>query len=240
MPISRLFTDTMLAPGKTVELAEDQTHYLRHVMRLKPDDRIILFDGKGGEYRARIVDMGRRHARCEPESFDPVDRELSCRIHIIQAANRSEKIETVLQKCTELGAASFQICASERAALRLDAGKRRARLGRWQRIIVEAAEQSGRTAMPEVQWLDDLASIRPIGAAYTLHPEGAMQWAEARDMLTAQHDVSFAVGPEGGWSVNDLARLAELGFQSLRFGPRILRTETAAPALTAALQALRG
>ena len=238
MPISRLFTDAPLALRQPVDLAEEQAHYRRQVMRLKPGDRVILFNGLGGEYPARIVAMDRRHARCEPESFDPVDRELACRIHIIQAANRSEKIETVLQKCTELGAASFQACVSERAAIRLEPGKREARLQRWQRIIVEAAEQSGRTAVPTVRWHDALAAVEPVGAAYALHPEGAAPWSELRGEMAAQRDISLAVGPEGGWSDGDLARLSELGFTPLRFGSRILRTETAAPALTAAVQAL--
>jgi 16S rRNA (uracil1498-N3)-methyltransferase len=238
MPVSRLFTDTSLTPNQPVDLTEEQAHYLRHVMRLKPGDRVVLFNGRGGEYPARITTLDRRHACCEPESFEPVDRELACRIHIVQAANRSEKIETVLQKCTELGAASFQVCVSERAAFRLDAGKRDARLQRWQRIIVEAAEQSGRTAIPEVQWRHELAAALPVGAAYALHPEAAEPWTEVRDKLAMQRDVTLAVGPEGGWSVADLTRLSDLGFQPLRFGPRVLRTETAAPALTAAIQAL--
>jgi 16S rRNA (uracil1498-N3)-methyltransferase len=238
MPISRLFTDAPLAPHQPVDLDEEQAHYLRQVMRLKPGDRVILFNGQGGEYPAHIVAMDRRHARCEPESFDPVERELACRIHIIQAANRSEKIETVLQKCTELGAAGFQVCASERAAFRLEPGKREARLQRWQRIIVEAAEQSGRTAVPRVCWHDALGDVAPVGAAYALHPEGAVDWTEVRGEMATQQDISLAVGPEGGWSDGDMARLSGLGFTPLRFGPRILRTETAAPALTAAIQAL--
>jgi 16S rRNA (uracil1498-N3)-methyltransferase len=238
MPTSRLFIDKPLALHQPVDLVEEQAHYLRQVMRLKPYDRVTLFNGLGGEYPARIVDLDRRHARCEPESFDAVDRELACRIHIIQAANRSEKIETVLQKCTELGAASFQVCVSERAAFRLDASKRETRLQRWQRIIVEAAEQSGRTAVPTVHWHDALAAIEPIGVAYALHPESALDWSEVRAGLATQTDISLAVGPEGGWSDGDLTRLMELGFRPLRFGSRILRTETAAPALTAAIQAL--
>jgi 16S rRNA (uracil1498-N3)-methyltransferase len=240
MPTSRLFTDAPLSLHQPVELTEEQAHYLRQVMRLKPGDHVILFNGKGGEYPARIVVMDRHHARCEPASFDAVERELACRIHIIQAANRSEKIETVLQKCTELGAASFQVCVSERAAFRLESGKRDARLQRWQRIIVEAAEQSGRTAVPRLEWHDALGAVRPIGAAYALHPEGAVDWTEARAELATQQDISLAVGPEGGWSDGDLAKLSALGFRPLRFGLRILRTETAAPALTAAIQALLG
>jgi len=238
MPTSRLFTDKPLAPHQPVDLTEEQAHYLRQVMRLKPGDHVILFNGLGGEYPAHIVAMDRHHARCEPESFDPVDRELACRIHVIQAANRSEKIETVLQKCTELGAASFQVCVSERAAFRLEEAKREARLQRWQRIIVEAAEQSGRTAVPAVHWHDALAAIEPVGIAYALHPEGGAVWASVRAGLALEADISLAVGPEGGWSDGDLTRLTDLGFIPLRFGSRILRTETAAPALTAAIQAL--
>ena len=238
MSISRLYIDADLAPGRAVELPEDQAHYLRQVMRLKCGDDVILFNGRGGEYPARVTALERRRASCEPAAFDAVERELPCRIHIVQAANRSEKIETVLQKCTELGAASFQICASERAAFRLDQAKCDARLTRWRRIIVEAAEQSGRTRVPHVDWIDALAGIAAHGAAYALHPQGQTHWPDVRAHLTAATEVSLAVGPEGGWSGRDLAQLSALGFRPLQFGERILRTETAAPALTAALQAL--
>lgn len=240
MPISRLYIDADLAPGRAVELPEEQAHYLRQVMRLKCDDAVILFNGRGGEYPARVTALERRRACCEPEAFDAVDRELPCRIHIVQAANRSEKIETVLQKCTELGAASFQICASERAAFRLDASKRDARLTRWQRIIVEAAEQSGRTMVPDVRWVDALPEIAARGTAYALHPQGRTHWPAVRAGLATATEVSLAVGPEGGWSTRDLETLTTLGFSPLQFGSRILRTETAAPALSAALQALWG
>jgi len=229
MPISRLYIDADLSPGRAVDLPEDQAHYLRQVMRLKR-----------GDAPARVTALERRHASCEPESFDAVERELPCRIHIVQAANRSEKIETVLQKCTELGAASFQICASERAAFRLDTAKRDARLTRWQRIVVEAAEQSGRTRVPDVRWIDALSGVDALGTAYALHPQGHTHWPAVRDGLAAETEVSFAVGPEGGWSPRDLETLAALGFSPLQFGDRILRTETAAPALTAALQGLWG
>lgn len=240
MPIARLFTESQLSLGITVDLTEEQGHYLRHVMRLKPGDPVILFNGFGGEYRANIKNLTRHNTCCEVEEFYPVDRELSCHIHIIQAANRSEKIETVLQKCTELGAASFQICPSERSDLRLHPSKREARLQRWQRIIVEASEQSGRTMVPSCQWRDNLDAIDTSGLSYALHPKGKTYWTGIRDELISQPSISFAVGPEGGWSENDLIKLSSLGFIPLQFGPRILRTETAAPALTAALQSLLG
>jgi 16S rRNA (uracil1498-N3)-methyltransferase len=240
MPISRLYIDADLAPGRAVDLPEEQAHYLRQVMRLGCGDAVILFNGRGGEYPARVTALERRHARCEPVSFDAVDRELPCRIHIVQAANRSEKIETVLQKCTELGVASFQVCASERAAFRLDIPKRDARLTRWQRIIVEAAEQSGRTRVPDVRWVDALPGIAVQGSAYALHPQGETHWPVVRAGLATAAEVTLAVGPEGGWSARDLEALAARGFQPLQFGTRILRTETAAPALTAALQGLLG
>lgn len=238
MSISRLYIDAELTPGRAVELPEDQAHYLRQVMRLKRGDAVMLFNGRGGEYPAHVTALERRLAICEPVSFEAVERELPCRIHIVQAANRSEKIETVLQKCTELGAASFQICASERAAFRLAEDKRDARLTRWRRIIVEAAEQSGRTRVPELCWVDALSGVTALGAAYALHPQGQTHWPNVRTGLATATEVSLAVGPEGGWSERDLDTLSALGFDPLQFGTRTLRTETAAPALTAALQAL--
>ncbi|HXH71653.1 MAG TPA: 16S rRNA (uracil(1498)-N(3))-methyltransferase [Mariprofundaceae bacterium] len=235
----RLYLPQPLQTGHPVTLPTEQAHYLRQVMRLHPGDPIILFNGEGGEYAARIEHLARDHSQCHIEEHIEVERELDCRIHVVQAACRSEKIETVLQKCTELGAASFQIVRSERSDLKLDDNKRASRLERWQKIIVEAAEQSGRTRVPEVNWRESLSAIEPAGLLFTLHPEAASDWFSSRDILATAGDITLAIGPEGGWSPADLQRLQTLKFQPLLFGSRIMRTETAAPALVAAIAAVR-
>ncbi len=234
----RIYINSQLSVGATVDLPDDQAHYLRSVMRLSSGDSIILFNGRGGEYRGRIEQLGRQQPSCMIESFVDISREMPCRVHIVQAACRSEKIETVLQKATELGAASFQVVRSERSSLKLDGAKRIKRIQRWQKIIIEAAEQSGRTAAPSIEWRNGLSDIAQQGACFILHPDATHNWPQQRDAITKAPSITLAIGPEGGWSIRDTEQLSHAGFQPLRFGPRIMRTETAAPALLAAIQSV--
>ncbi len=237
MPICRLFVDHPLQTGASVLLSREQAHYLCHVMRLAAGHAIILFNGEGGEYEAEIDRLERRGGACRVLKFLPVEREFAIPIHIIQAAARSSKIETVLQKGTELGAASFQICATERAPLKLEGARLASRLARWQAIVAEAAEQSGRTRLPAIAWHPSLTDIQQEGLCLCLHVGADTDWDAVRPRIMAADAITLAIGPEGGWSSHDMNTLASQGFSAVRFGPRILRTETAAPALLAAVQA---
>jgi 16S rRNA (uracil1498-N3)-methyltransferase len=125
-----------------------------------------------------------------------------------------------------------------RSSLKLAGEKLVSRLTRWRRIVTEAAEQSGRTAIPDVQWRPHLDKIERPGSLFCLHPEADTPWKTVKEQICRSELASFAIGPEGGWSGHDLDILANLGFQRISFGPRILRTETAAPALLAAVQSL--
>jgi len=234
----RLYLKAPLKSGCEVKLSPEHGHYLRHVMRLARGDFIIVFDGHGGEYAAEIVRLDRAHSTCLIREFINIDRELPVQVHIVQAACHNRKVETVLQKATEMGAASFQIAAGERSQMKLPEQKHRVRLRRWQQIIIEAVEQSGRTRVPAVTWLSALGGIQVRGAGYALHPDAARSWHEVRAAIMKEKETTFVIGPEGGWSAHDLDILAQQSCQSLCFGPRIMRTETAAPALLAAVQAI--
>ncbi len=234
----RIYIAADLGLQQSVEIDAEQAKYLRQVMRLQAGDVITVFNGLGGEYRAELTFLAKDGGSCVLTEYMDVNRELPCRVHIIQAANRSEKIETVIQKATEMGAVSFQVLNSERATLNLPENKREKRLERWQKIIVEAAEQSERTVIPTVEWRDKLAQVEKRGQCFVLHPRDAKLWRNVRDQLSQAQDITIAVGPEGGWTNQELKQLAEQGFQPLVFGERIMRTETAAPALLAAIQAV--
>ena len=234
----RIYVGAELALDVLVAIDMEQARYLRQVMRLQAGDMITVFNGKGGEYKAELTCLAKGEAQCRLIDFIDVSRELSCRVHIIQAANRSEKIETVLQKATEMGAASFQIVNSERATLNLPSAKREKRLQRWQKIISEAAEQSERTSMPSVGWVDKLSAAKKRGRCFVLHPRDAMLWQDIRADIQGLENITLAIGPEGGWSNQELELLQSQGFETLMFGQRIMRTETAAPALLAAIQAV--
>ncbi|MDX8392930.1 MAG: 16S rRNA (uracil(1498)-N(3))-methyltransferase [Mariprofundaceae bacterium] len=248
-PHCRIFTETDLSHAlgqhAKVVLDAEQAHYLRSVMRLATGAKITLFDGNGGEYDGEITRLDKNEACCTLATYHDVDREMTCRVHIIQAACRSEKIEHVLQKSTELGAAGFSIVRSERSTLKLSGQKLNTRLKRWRKIIGEAAEQSGRTHLPDVHWCESLNDIPATELAFVLHPEAATAWNTLRDKLrekiqsaNAKPSISLAIGPEGGFSERDLQTLTANGFHPLCFGPRVMRTETAAPALLAAIAAI--
>ena len=233
----RLFIDSPLQVGRDLALSQAQGHYLRQVMRLAIGDAIILFNGKGGEYEATISQLSKQHSACHILNFRSIDREMPMQVHIVQAAARSDRIEAVLQKGTELGAASFQICSSERTTLKLGDAKLARRLDRWRAIAIEAAEQSGRTCVPDVFWRPSLADVESHSKSFCLHVTSEKSWPEARQEIAGASAITFVIGPEGGWSNRDIEVLETLGFTTLQFGPRIMRTETAAPALLAAVQA---
>ena len=234
----RIYIPSPLSLHEYITIPDNIAHYLRHVMRLYEGDTITIFNGQGGEFHATINQLSKAHAQCTLNQFHDVTRELSIPIHIIQCANKSEKIETVLQKGTELGAASFHIANSQRSALKLSGIKLEKRLQRWQRIIIEAVEQSERTYIPELHWHAKLNEVPCLGQGYALHPHQAQTWAEVRLHISQHPQITYAIGPEGGWSNDDMHVLQEKNFQPLCFGTRIMRTETAAPALLAASQAL--
>ena len=234
----RIYLDAKLELDALVGMDAEQTKYLRQVMRLQVGDMIVVFNGKGGEYEAELTCLVKGEAQCRLIDFIDINRELPCRVHIIQAANRSEKIETVLQKATEMGAASFQIVSSERATFNLPANKREKRILRWQKIVSEAAEQSERTAMPGVCWVDKLSAVALHGQCFVLHPRDARLWQDMRANIQDLEDITLAIGPEGGWSKQELELLQSQGFEALMFGQCIMSTETAAPALLAAIQAV--
>ncbi len=234
----RLYIDEEITVGSSMGLASDQGHYLRTVMRLGPGNPVIIFNGFGGEYQASIEMINKQETSVYIESFVDITREMPVRVHIVQAACRSEKIDVVLQKATELGAVSFSIVRSERSSLKLDGTKLDRRIERWQKIVIEACEQSERTIIPKVQWINKLSDTPNLGLAFTLHPDTDTSWPEQRQHMLSTPDITFAIGPEGGWSNRDIETLAARGFQAVRFGPRVMRTETAAPALLAAVQSL--
>ncbi len=239
MQICRLYIQSALETGQKIIIPIEQRHYLRHVMRLQNGDPVILFNGERGEYEARIHYHGKSETVCHINTFNLADCELPCEINIIQAACSNEKIEHIIQKGTELGAASFQIVCTERSALKLAGHKLDTRLKRWQKIIIEAAEQSGRTRIPTLHWHHSLEDIHLAETSYAMHPSATQSWMQRKDHLAQADEVAFVVGPEGGLSAADLNTLAETGCNTLSFGSLIMRTETAAPALLAAMQAIR-
>lgn len=240
--LGRTYVDLPLAPGTRVALPEPAAAHLLRVLRLRKGDACVLFNGDGHDYEARVVSTGKRDGEVEVLAARAVDNESPLRITLVQGIARGEKMDLVLQKATELGAAAFVPVVSQRSEVKLDAARAEKRLRHWRTVVASACEQSGRARVPQVVppaslevAMESLANDGPRllldpsadAAVSTLDP-----WTDAA--------LTVAVGPEGGWSPRDRDTLRSAGFRSIRMGPRVLRTETAGLAAIAVLQARFG
>jgi 16S rRNA (uracil1498-N3)-methyltransferase len=240
MRLTRSHVDAPLQVGDEITLPDDVAAHLLRVLRLQEGDACVLFNGDGHDYDARITAIGKREARARVLSARRVDNESPLRITLLQGIARGEKMDWILQKATELGVARFLPVSSDRSEVKLDAQRADKRLAHWRGIVVSACEQSGRAVVPDVvapQALAQSAASR-TGRGFILDPFADASLASLQG--TTLHDCTIAIGPEGGWSPRDREHLLAAGFEGLRLGPRVLRTETAGIAAIAALQALSG
>jgi len=236
--IYRIHVDAALDAGKTLELPERAAHHLIKVLRHRTRDRVRLFDGRGREAEAEIIAAHRRHG-CSVRVLETrqILRESSLAIELLPGIGRGEKMDWVIQKSTELGVAAIRPLVSERSEVRLDGDQTR-RMRRWREIIVGACEQCGRTILPQIHAPVPVEQVRPDAATrLVLEPSAESDLA---GFPPADGTVALAAGPEGGFGDRDLAKLDTFGFRRVRFGPRILRTETASVAAVTALQVLYG
>ena len=239
MRIHRVHTHHILEPGQEVTIGDRTAHYLNRVLRVAVGQAIVLFNGDGHDYAAEVVRPGKKEFSLYVTSRLPAARESGLKIMVVQAISRGDRMDQTLQKCTELGVAAFQPLFSERVEVRPRSEKLARRLEHWQGVVVSACEQSGRAVIPEVlapldfgDWLDK----SDTGRRLILEP-GA-ETPLARVDLHGQ--VQLVVGPEGGFSDFELELACSHGVEAASLGPRVLRTETAAPAAVAVLQALAG
>jgi 16S rRNA (uracil1498-N3)-methyltransferase len=240
--VHRLFVDAELGPRSTVELPEAVSHHAARVLRLKDGDTVVLFDGRGGEYDARLVIAGRSQESAETgERRDP-ERESPLRVTLVQAISSSDKMDLTIQKAVELGVTAIQPVFSAKSLVRLSGEREAKKLAHWRRIVIAACEQCGRNRLPEVREAMSVeACSRTSGEAalrLLLSPDGKAG-LRAITVKTSQA-IALAAGPEAGFSDGEERVLQRAGFVPIRLGPRILRTETAALAALAALNALAG
>lgn len=212
-------------------------HYLGRVLRAAVGQTVMLFNGDGHEYVSEIVRIDKRSVVLRVDSRLPGLTEPGLGVTVVQAISRGERMDQTLQKCTELGAVAFRPVVSERVEVRLKGEKATRRLAHWQGVVCSACEQSGRSVVPPVhevrsldQWLSQAGELQRLVLA-----PGAGQRLTDIDFGSS---VELAVGPEGGFSTAELDLMTARGVQPVSLGPRILRTETAAPAAVAIMLAL--
>jgi 16S rRNA (uracil1498-N3)-methyltransferase len=232
---------THLVADETITITGELFHHMARVLRLKKGSRIILADGGGREYLGTIcqVDGESIAVTLEESRVAPVT-EAGPRITLFQGLPRGDRLELILQKCTELGAAGIVPFPAARSIARLPEGRLQEKLERWQRIAREAARQSGRTSAPEVSFAGNLAEV----LRQADHTVKLVLWEEEeagtlKKLLAELHPperIAVIIGPEGGLTSDEVGSATKCGFVPVSLGKRIVRTETAGPALLAILQ----
>jgi 16S rRNA (uracil1498-N3)-methyltransferase len=223
--------------GDTI-LDESSSHHLARVLRCRAGEIIILFDGCGAEAEAHILDAQPRGVHVRVEHITQTDRESPLAITVVQSLCTGDKMDWVIQKSTELGASCIVPLAASRSVLRLDGQRAQRRIEHWQAVAKAASSQSGRSRTPLVTDIQALGPLLDNWKRAALPRTGWLLDPFATDTLSQSpmaRDVTILIGPEAGWTDNEEALARDAGFLGIRCGPRILRTETAACAILAAL-----
>lgn len=246
MRIPRLYIPGDYAPQQVLSLDKDQVHYALTVLRLKNEHPIELFNGRGLQARATLIVSGRRSAELCIEALAEPQVESPLHTVLVQGISRGDRMDYTLQKAVELGVTQIQPVFTERCEVRLDDDKAEKRRAQWQAIVVSACEQSGRTYLPDIlpfqtypAWLKSLSTenTRPFGLVLDPYAHNTLQ---SVPQPAANTPIHLLIGPEGGLTDDEVQQAGAAGLTPVRLGPRVLRTETAGPAVLAGLQLLWG
>jgi 16S rRNA (uracil1498-N3)-methyltransferase len=236
----RFHCDQPLAVGRLIELPDTTARHAVGALRLRGGDPVTLFNGDGSEYAGSLEMLGKHAAVRLGERADP-QRESNLRITLAQGISSGERMDLTLQKSVELGVSAIQPLMMRRSVVRLSGEKTEKRLRHWRGVVIAACEQCGRNHLPAVAEIQDfLPWLRQTPAdtqRYLLDPTASLG---LRDLPPPAGPIQLLAGPEGGFDPVERAAAIAAGCIALRLGPRILRTETAALAALASMQALWG
>lgn len=236
MRISRIYIDQPLQAGSELLLPADAAHHIGVVLRAAAGQPLVLFNNTGIEAQAVIVRSDRKQVAVCIGDVAVVDRESPLSVHLAIGISRGERMDLVLQKSTELGVAAITPLFCERTEVKLSGDRLQKKMEQWQKIIVGACEQSGRTRLPRLHaasGLRDCLSADTSERRFVLHHRSDSTLA---NQAARPASVMLLVGPEGGLSDSEIAVAQQASCLPLTLGPRVLRTETAPLAALSVLQ----
>ena len=258
MRLTRCFVPAALAGQSQLMLPEGPSTHIARVLRLRAGAALTLFDGSGGEFEATILAVEKRGVRVQLGAHRAIEREAAVAVTLLQCVIRAERMDFIVQKATELGVAAIVPVQSRHGVVRLDASAMDRRQRHWQAVAIGACEQCGRNRIPELHspvsfeaactagTADTAGTAAPPGAGaparVLLDPSASRSLAQALEspVLDPRGAVHVLIGPEGGFSDDEMVLAREHGFQICSLGPRVLRAETAPIAALAVVQALLG
>jgi 16S rRNA (uracil1498-N3)-methyltransferase len=240
MSAPRFYLDQLLAPGARFSLPPGPARHAARALRLAEDDVVTLFNGRGGEYSARIERIHKDEVAVSITGFANIERESSLRVILAQGISSGERMDYTLQKAVELGVAAIQPISARRSVVKLAGDRADRRVAHWQGVVASACEQCGRNQVPTVA--APLTLVNWLGARNGARLLFLSPLADTRlaDLPVPTATDCLVAGPEGGFEADEIAALRAAGAVPVRLGPRVLRTETAALAALAAMQTLWG
>ena len=246
MSAPRIHVATSLRSGLELALPANAARHVQ-VLRLQPGAALTLFDGQGGEWTAAVLQMGRREVTAQVLQPQPRERELRCAVTLALGMPANERMDTLVEKATELGAAAIQPLVCERSVLRIAGERAERKAAHWQAVAAAACEQSGRNRLPEIvaarpmrDWLASQAAVRATSARLLLSLDVGAPALLAHVQQIRASQITLLSGPEGGLSAAEQQAAIEHGFIPVSLGPRVLRAETAPLAALACIAALEG
>ena len=236
----RFFDDQTFHIGVEAELGSNASHHISKVLRMAEGDELVIFNGHGGEWQARLTAVGKKSVSVAPLVFVDDNRTPPLSVTVALPMIKGDRMDYAIQKATEMGAAKIVVLDTERCEVRLKGERADKKLAQWQAIAISACEQCGLNIPPTVCGVENLktwlASDLPVQKLIA-HP-GERPFDPAA--LIAGQSLVLLTGPEGGFSGEELEAAQEVGFTSFALGERVLRAETAPVALLAALWAWLG
>jgi 16S rRNA (uracil1498-N3)-methyltransferase len=224
----RIHSPQPLAAGEVVALPPAAARHVQ-VLRMQPGELLTLFDGRGGQWTAVIERMGRSDVVVRVDTHEAIEREAARKVHLALAMPANERMDWLVEKAAELGAASIQPLVAQHSVLRLDGERARKKQAHWQSVAIAACEQCGRNRIPQIHEVQPLGAwLRAVpdeGRRFLLSLAGEAQPAAAA--LAGSPAVRVLSGPEGGLSPAEEEAARSAGFQPISLGARILRAETA-------------
>jgi 16S rRNA (uracil1498-N3)-methyltransferase len=242
MRVARIYQSfEQIHEGFELELDIATRHYLLNVLRLRTNNELIIFNGRGQGWLAKLLTLHKKQAKVKILEAVPAKNESPLNIHLVQGVAKSERMDFVLQKATELGVKSITPVVTKRSNIKVDKERWEKKQQHWSRVLISACEQSGRFTLPAlnetVLFHDYLPTIdAKTRLVLALNGEDKLSEITAND-----EEIVLMIGPEGGLTPEEQTLLVEeYDFKSIKLGPRVLRTETASVAAISILQYLIG
>ncbi len=241
--MNRFYHPDTISAHSEINLSEDASKHLVKSLRLKPSDKIILFNGDGYDYHGEVSDIDKKNVKIAVNEKKHNTSEADIDISILQSVTSRDKLDFIFQKNTELGIKNFYLINTERVNFKIPQSKTENRIEHLKKVVISACEQSGRSKIPTVHetilGLNKLTDEDDHSCKLILNPytDYSLSNLTNNDLINKK-SFQILIGPEGGFSEAEIKVAENAGFKSLSLGKRVLRTETASLSIASAILAL--